>query len=324
MAADINNSVRYELIGEGSEGQKIDNFLIKTLKNVPKSHIYKLLRSGQVRVNKKRIKTDFRLSLGDSVRIPPFISPKSEVKTPISIKPEQALLIEKSIIHEDDALIVINKPCGLAVHGGSGISYGLIELLRKSRPDARFLELVHRIDKETSGIILIAKKRPALVDIHKQMRDKSIHKKYQVIVNGKWRKKQLIVDLNLIKTSDEEGQKKVRVVSQEDVVGGSKASRSVFFLKQAFEQFSCIEVKLVTGRTHQIRVHLSHLGFSIVGDDKYGDFSLNKRHAKLGFKRMFLHACELGFRHPLSGEDIFLTAPIPSDFIKLKHYAKTN
>ena len=234
MAADINNSVRYELIGEGSEGQKIDNFLIKTLKNVPKSHIYKLLRSGQVRVNKKRIKTDFRLSLGDSVRIPPFTSPKSEVKTPISIKPEQALLIEKSIIHEDDALIVINKPCGLAVHGGSGISYGLIELLRKSRPDARFLELVHRIDKETSGIILIAKKRPTLVDIHKQMRDKSIHKKYQVIVNGKWQKKQLIVDLNLIKTSDEEGQKKVRVVSQEDVVGSSKASRSVFFSETSF------------------------------------------------------------------------------------------
>lgn len=324
MAADINNSVRYELIDEGSEGQKIDNFLIKTLKNIPKSHIYKLLRSGQVRVNKKRIKTDFRLSLGDSVRIPPFTSPKNDIKAPISIKPEHALLIEKAIIHEDEALIVINKPCGLAVHGGSGLSYGLIELLRKSRPEAKFLELVHRIDKETSGIILVAKKRPALVDIHKQMRNKTIHKKYQVMVNGRWQKKQMIVDLNLLKTTAEDGQKKVRVLSKDTAIEGAKASRSVFFLKHAFNDFSFLEVKLVTGRTHQIRVHLSHLGFPIVGDDKYGDFSLNRKQGKLGFKRMFLHASELGFRHPLTGDDIFLTAPIPIDFIELQSYAKTH
>lgn len=317
----MKNNVRYDLIDEASDGQKIDNYLIKILKNVPKSHIYKLLRSGQVRVNKRRIKTDFKLSIGDSVRVPPFTS-VTEIKKNVSIKAEQKILIQKAIIYEDEEIIAINKPAGLAVHGGSGLNYGLIELLRNFRSEERFLELIHRIDKETSGIILIAKKRKALVDIHRQMRAKSIHKKYQVIVNGLWEKKQLVVDLDLLKITSNDGQKKVKVVAKDTDINGSKNSRSVFFLKDTYKDFSMLEVKLVTGRTHQIRVHLSHLGFPIVGDDKYGNFTLNKSHKKLGFKRMFLHAGEIGFLHPTTGDKCFLKAPLPSEFDKLKLYAK--
>tara|TARA_B100000035_G_scaffold233403_1_gene201629 strand:+ start:5921 stop:6895 length:975 start_codon:yes stop_codon:yes gene_type:complete len=322
MVGTLNNNVRYELIDEGSNGQKIDNYLIKIIKNVPKSHIYKLLRSGQVRVNKKRVKTDFRLSIGDKVRIPPFKSPSKQSKKVISIRPEQKVLIENAVIYEDDYLIAINKPSGLAVHGGSGLNFGLIELLRNSRPESKFLELIHRIDKETSGIILIAKKRKALVEIHRQMRKRSIHKKYQAMVNGKWVKKQMIVDLNLLKISSSDGQKKVKVLPKHENLGGSKDSRSVFFLRKTFPHLSMLDVKLVTGRTHQIRVHLSHLGFPIVGDDKYGNFSLNKTQKKFGFKRMFLHAGELGFVHPLTEKDLFLTAPLPKEFIELQEYAK--
>ena len=322
MVGILNNSVRYEVIDEGSNGQKIDNYLIKIIKNVPKSHIYKLLRSGQVRVNKKRVKTDFRLSIGDSVRIPPFKSSSKQSKKVVSIRPEQKVLVEDAVIYEDDALIAINKPSGLAVHGGSGLNFGLIELLRNSRPEAKFLELIHRIDKETSGIILIAKKRKALVEMHRQMRKRSIHKKYQVMVNGSWKKKQLIVDLNLLKSSSIDGSKKVRVLPKHQNEHGAIDSRSVFFLRQTFADLSMLDVKLVTGRTHQIRVHLSHLGFPIVGDDKYGNFSLNKYQKKIGFKRMFLHASELGFVHPLTEKDLFLSAPLPKEFIELQEYAK--
>ena len=322
MVGILNNSVRYEVIDEGSNGQKIDNYLIKIIKNVPKSHIYKLLRSGQVRVNKKRVRTDFRLSIGDSVRIPPFKSSSKQSKKVISIKPEQKVLVEDAVIFEDDALIAINKPSGLAVHGGSGLNFGLIELLRNSRPEAKFLELIHRIDKETSGIILIAKKRKALVEIHRQMRKRSIHKKYQVMVNGRWEKKQLIVDLNLLKSSLSDGSKKVKVLPKNQNEDRSKDSRSVFFLRKTFTNLSMLDVKLVTGRTHQIRVHLSHLGFPIVGDDKYGNFSLNKNQKKFGFKRMFLHAGELGFVHPLTEKNLFLLAPLPKEFIALQEYAK--
>ena len=238
---------------------------------------------------------------------------------PTSASPKPAIAEVAPI---DDALIAINKPSGLAVHGGSGLNFGLIELLRNSRPEAKFLELIHRIDKETSGIILIAKKRKALVEIHRQMRKRSIHKKYQVMVNGRWEKKQLIVDLNLLKSSSSDGSKKVKVLPQHQNEHGSKDSRSVFFLRKTFADLSMLDVKLVTGRTHQIRVHLSHLGFPIVGDDKYGNFSLNKNQKKFGFKRMFLHASELGFIHPLTEKDLFLSAPLPKEFIELQEYAK--
>jgi len=308
------NKVIYETINESSNGQKIDNFLIKFLKNVPKSHIYKILRSGQVRVNKKRVKTDFRLTLNDSVRIPPvdfLIKKKSSLQ---NLNLEQFNIIEDNILFEDDYLLALNKPSGIAVHGGSGLSFGVIELIRNWRKDQVFFELVHRIDKDTSGALLVAKKRSALVAIHKQMREKKIHKKYQVIVKGIWKEKQKIVDLNLLKTTSDNGQRKVRVIKELSNNSTIKKSRSVFFLKKNFGLYTLLEVKLITGRTHQIRTHLSHLGFPILGDDKYGDFILNKSLRKVGLKKMLLHAAELGFIHPISKENILLKAPLPNHF----------
>ena len=317
MTDQIEKKVTYRIVDEGSAAQKIDNFLIKILKGVPKSHIYKLLRSGQVRVNKKRVRTEFKLTLGDSVRIPPVdFRPKTATPQVIASKKVENSILD-NILYEDDSLIALNKPSGVAVHGGSGVSFGVIELFRKLRPNAKFLELIHRIDKETSGVLLIAKKRLALVGIHKQMRDKSIHKKYEVIVHGEWNKKQLIVDLNLLKRSDVDGQKKVSVVKDSNNSGNAKKSRSVFFLKKNFKNFTFLEVKLITGRTHQIRVHLSHLGFPIVGDQKYGDFELNKKFRKVGLGRMFLHASEVAFNHPISMDKIYFSAPTPKEFNRI-------
>ena len=311
MVSHIKNKVIYEVVDESSEGQKIDNFLIKFLKNVPKSHIYKILRSGQVRVNKKRVRTAFKLSLNDSVRIPPveFLRKKNVGANKIGL--DQHKIIEENILFEDDFLIVLNKPSGTAVHGGSGLSFGIIELVRNVRSDHNFFELVHRIDKDTSGVLLIAKKRSALVGIHKQMREKKVHKKYQVVVKGIWKEKQKIVDLDLLKTTADNGQNKVRVIESGLNNPLAKASRSVFFLKKNFSAYSLLDVKLITGRTHQIRTQLAHLGFPILGDDKYGDFTLNKALKKIGLKRMLLHALELGFIHPTTLENIIIKAPLP-------------
>jgi len=312
MTNTIQKKVIYYLIDESSEGQKIDNFLIKLLKAVPKSHIYKILRSGQVRVNKKRVNTAFRLSINDNVRVPPV---EFKVKERKRITPNKQLegIISNNIIYEDDLILAINKPAGYAVHGGSGISFGIIELVRSVRPNDRFLELIHRIDKETSGVLMIAKKRSALVSIHKQMRQKSMHKKYQVIVIGLWKDKQKIVNLDLLKTKTIDGQNKVKVLSSKKNNTLSKQSKSVFFLNKNFGDYSLLDVKLVTGRTHQIRVHLAHLGFPVVGDQKYGNFNLNKTLSKTGFKRMCLHANEYSFIHPFTEKKIFLEAPFPSE-----------
>jgi len=318
MADDIRNKVIYETVDESSDGQKIDNFLIKFLKNVPKSHIYKILRSGQVRVNKKRVRTAFKLSLNDSVRIPPVDFLRKKSVSINKINSDQFKIIEENILLEDDFIMVLNKPSGTAVHGGSGLSFGIIELVRNWRPDHKFFELVHRIDKDTSGALLIAKKRSALVGIHKQMREKKVHKKYQVVVKGIWKEKQKIVDLNLLKTTADNGQQKVRVIESPLKNPLAKASRSVFFLKKNFSTYSLLDVKLITGRTHQIRTQLSHLGFPILGDNKYGDFTLNKTLKKIGLNRMLLHAAELGFMHPITFENILIKAPMPihiSNFI---------
>lgn len=318
MVSNLKNKVIYKIIDESSENQKIDNFLIKFLKNVPKSHIYKILRSGQVRVNKKRVRTDFKLSLNDAVRIPPVDFLRKKIEKLAKITSNQFKIIEENILFEDDSLLALNKPSGTAVHGGSGLSFGIIELVRNVRSEHKFFELVHRIDRDTSGVLLIAKKRSALVAIHKQMREKKIHKKYQVAVKGIWKEKQKIVDLNLLKISSDNGQKKVRVIDSSFSNPLAKASRSVFFLKKNFSSYSLLDVKLITGRTHQIRTQLSHLGFPILGDDKYGDFALNKSLKKIGLNKMLLHAAELGFVHPVTLENILIKAPMPiyiSNFI---------
>lgn len=302
-------------IDEASDGQRIDNFLAKTLKGVPKSHIYRILRSGEVRVNKGRIDASYKLVLGDVVRVPPIRVAASEKE--VMNAPATAVL-EKTIIFEDDALLVIDKPAGFAVHGGSGVSRGVIEQLRLERPKAKFLELVHRLDRETSGVLLLAKKRAALVALHEMIRNNQTDKRYLMLVAGEWTEKKKRVILDLQKYVLPNGERRVNVVTDKskDKYGEAQVSETIFYLKRHFSGFSLLEAQLVTGRTHQLRVQLAHLGFPIVGDDKYGDFALNKSLQKKGLKRMFLHSAETNLRHPMSGEKLKLVAPLPVELQK--------
>jgi 23S rRNA pseudouridine955/2504/2580 synthase len=298
-------------VDEASEGQRVDNFLGRVLKGVPKSHIYRILRSGEVRVNKGRIDASYKLQSGDIVRIPPV---RVAAKAPLSNAPEPTTSkFEGAIIFEDEALLVIDKPAGFAVHGGSGVSRGVIEQLRIERPRAKFLELVHRLDRETSGVLLLAKKRTALVALHEAIRNNQTGKRYLMLVAGEWTEKKKRVVLDLQKYVLPSGERRVNVIGP-DVMehkGQSQLSETMFYLKQAFEGFTLLEAQLVTGRTHQLRVQLAHLGFPIVGDDKYGDFALNKALQKKGLKRMFLHSYETKLRHPISNEPLTLLAPLP-------------
>lgn len=313
-----------ENISENGSNQRIDNFFFKRFKNVPKSHIYQLLRSGQVRVNGKRVSFQYRLQLGDILRIPP-------IKVPV-VKQIQLQTIPQSrqfsfdLVFEDEALLVVNKPSGQAVHGGSGVSFGVIEQLRAQKPEIKFLELVHRLDRDTSGVLLLAKKRSALVDLHQQIRAGQIEKHYQVMVKGRWPNIKQNVKLSLIKFVTAEGERRVAVATgklQADNLKGPKvmASHTIFNRVKAWREYSLLDAELKTGRTHQIRVHLTHTGFPIVGDDKYGDFALNRQLAKNQngrrsepyLTRMFLHASCIQFKHPLSGQRMKLTAPLPAD-----------
>jgi 23S rRNA pseudouridine955/2504/2580 synthase len=287
-------------IDEGSCGQRIDNFLSKRLKGVPKSHIYRILRSGEVRVNRRRVDQTCRLQLGDQVRIPP-------VRTVERAERDYVPALEFPVLYEDDALLVVDKPAGVAVHGGSGVSFGVIEQLRSARPQARFLELVHRLDRETSGVLLLAKKRSALTALHEQMREGKTEKRYLALVLGRWKNAKQHVKLPLHKFTRPDGERRVMV--REDGL----ASHTVFALQKAWRDYSLLEAQLKTGRTHQIRVHLAHLGFPIAGDDKYGNFTRNRELAKQGLKRMFLHAHAMAFSHPLTGEVLRLMAPLPDE-----------
>ncbi|MDP1559713.1 MAG: RluA family pseudouridine synthase [Nitrosomonas sp.] len=304
-----------ERIKEDSEGQRIDNFLLKYLSRVPKSHIYQLLRSGQVRVNSKRISTKHKLQLNDLVRIPPVRTVESNTSSFKYIIKSNFILL--NTLFEDDALLVINKPSGMAVHGGSGISFGVIEQLRAQHPDWKFLELVHRLDRDTSGVLLLAKKRNALVELHRQIRDGSVDKRYLVLVKGKWRNSKQSVKFSLNKYVTASGERRVAVVTNVDKNQKSVTAHTVFTLQDSWEKFSLLEAELKTGRTHQIRVHLAHLGFPIVGDDKYGDFLLNKMLARkdqeLSLTRMFLHSYKTTITHPLSGKRIQIEAPLAKD-----------
>lgn len=306
-------------IDEASEGQRIDNFLAKVLKGVPKSHIYRILRSGEVRVNKGRIDASYKLLIGDIVRVPPIriAANDKELLENQTNQPAKSVL-ESTIIFEDDALLIIDKPAGFAVHGGSGVSRGVIEQLRMERPKAKFLELVHRLDRETSGVLMLAKKRAALVALHEMIRNNQTDKRYLMLVAGEWTEKKKRVAMDLQKYVLPNGERRVNVVTDKskDKYDQAQHSETIFYLKQAFAGFTLLEAQLITGRTHQLRVQLAHLGFPIVGDDKYGDFANNKALQKKGLKRMFLHSAETNLRHPVSAEKLKLIAPLPQELQK--------
>ena len=287
-------------VGEESVGQRIDNFLIRNLKGVPKSHVYRILRSGEVRVNSGRIKPDYRLVDGDKVRVPPV-----RVATPEARPPARSLALP--VVFEDDALIVIDKPSGVAVHGGSGISFGVIESLRAERPRAKVLELAHRLDRDTSGLLMVGKKRTALVELHRMLRDGEVRKDYVAIVKGRWKGGGRKIDVPLHKYVTAEGERRVSV--RDD---GQQAI-SLFKPLAAGDTASMLDIRLMTGRTHQIRVHAAHVGHPILGDDKYGDFDLNRALVKQGVKRLFLHARQLSLSHPLSGEPLAFVSPLPPE-----------
>ena len=293
-------------VDEAGAGQRVDNFLLRVLKGVPKSHIYRILRSGEVRVNRLRVKPDARLVLGDVLRIPPI---RTGVPSPGTRK-TPPLSSAIPILYEDDALIAVDKPAGLAVHGGSGVAFGLIEQMRAARPTAKFLELVHRLDRDTSGVILIAKKRAALVGLHAALREGRVDKRYQILVKGQWHDAKRAVTLPLTKFLTSTGERRVRV----EEVGGQTA-KTVFYRRQVWTDIdpamSLLEAELFTGRTHQIRVHLTHLGFALAGDEKYGDFAWNKALSKRGLKRMFLHARKLVFAHPVEDREVEIEAALP-------------
>jgi 23S rRNA pseudouridine955/2504/2580 synthase len=310
------------VVDDGSEGQRLDNFLMRLLKGVPKTHVYRVIRSGEVRVNKGRASADTRLMIGDEVRVPPVrISASASQACESTFAPPR----EFPVVYEDDHLLVIDKPAGVAVHGGSGVSFGVIEQLRRARPEARFLELVHRLDKETSGLLLIAKKRSALLALQDQFREhhgaKSIAKTYSALVLGVWPGRCKVIDVALHKTIGADGERVVRAVDDDHADG----RRSITLVKvgEAFDGYTRLDVTLKTGRTHQIRVHLLTQGHAIVGDDKYGDFASNRAFARgealpgLRFGRMFLHASRLRLMHPATGESLELEAPLPSECINV-------
>ena len=302
--------VRRLVVDEAGEGQRLDNFLMRLLKGVPKTHVYRVIRSGEVRVNKGRAGADTRLALGDEVRVPPVRT----AEKPADAAPAPGR--EFPVLFEDEHLLAIDKPAGVAVHGGSGVSFGVIEQLRQARPQARFLELVHRIDRETSGILLLAKRRSALVALQAQFRSRDTGKTYAALVVGAWPARLKVIDVALHKTLDARGERHVLAVPNDHPDG--RRAISLVSVVSPFDGFTLLDVTIKTGRTHQIRVHLAQAGHAIVGDPKYGDFALNKQWARgeglagARFEHMFLHARQLAFDHPASAERITLQAPLPA------------
>ena len=295
--------VSFVIITEENVAQRIDNFLITYLKGVPKSMIYRILRKGEVRVNKKRIKPEYKLAIGDEVRIPPIRVSEKAVPE-ISKNLNKVADLEKSIIYEDDVLLAINKPSGIAVHGGSGLSFGVIEGLRALRPEAKFLELVHRIDRETSGVLLIAKKRSALKALHEQLRLKQMQKNYLALVKGNWPSECKVVQAPLLKNVLKSGERIVKVNTE------GKPSETRFKVEERFGFATLIKASPVTGRTHQIRVHTQYVNHPIAFDDRYGDSQFDELLAKSKLNRLFLHAANVKFIHPKTLQEIQLHAPM--------------
>ena len=309
MAEVSKNSVTTTLITENEHGQRLDNLLLKKCKGVPKSHVYSIVRSGQVRVNGRRAEVSYRLQSGDLLRMPPLRIAVAEHEVVAGAE----LKVHLPVIFEDDGLLVVDKPAGIAVHGGSGESFGVIEALRRQRPQARFLELAHRLDRETSGVLLLGKKRSVLLALHEMFRAgglgggaRGADKRYLVLVCGRWMDPLRNVRLPLLKYLQASGERRVRVSEE------GKAAHTVFRLLARWQHFSLLEAELRTGRTHQIRVHLAQLGYPIAGDEKYGDFALNKALSREGLKRMFLHAWKMRLPHPLHGTELRLEAALPA------------
>ena len=309
MAEVSKNSVTTTLITENEHGQRLDNLLLKKCKGVPKSHVYSIVRSGQVRVNGRRAEVSYRLQSGDLLRMPPLRIAVAEQEVVAGAE----LKVHLPVIFEDEGLLVVDKPAGIAVHGGSGESFGVIEALRRQRPQARFLELAHRLDRETSGVLLLGKKRSVLLALHEMFRAggfdggaRGADKRYLVLVCGRWMDPLRHVRLPLLKFLQASGERRVRVSEE------GKAAHTVFRLRARWQHFSLLEAELRTGRTHQIRVHLAQLGYPIAGDEKYGDFALNKALSRAGLKRMFLHAWKMRLPHPLHGTELRLEAALPA------------
>lgn len=299
----INTAVKMLEISEDEAGQRIDNYLLAKLKGVPKSLIYRIVRKGEVRVNKGRIKPEYKLQCGDVVRVPP-VRVSEKTQAPVSSKLNKVASLEQQIIFEDDCLLVINKPSGIAVHGGSGLSFGVIEGLRALRPEARFLELVHRLDRDTSGILLVAKKRSALRHLHEQLRIKTVQKDYLALVRGQWQSHVKVVQAPLLKNELASGERIVKVSPE------GKPSETRFSIEERYPTATLVKASPVTGRTHQIRVHTLHAGHPIALDDKYGDKDFDAEMRALGLNRLFLHAASIRFEHPKTGETLRLNAPL--------------
>lgn len=303
------NQVQFVTIDGDEAGQRIDNFLLARLKGVPKSMIYRIIRKGEVRVNKGRIKPEYKLNAGDSIRVPPVrVSEKEEVA--VSPKLDKVAALSNCILYEDDHLMLINKPSGTAVHGGSGLSFGVIEGLRALRPEARFLELVHRLDRDTSGVLLIAKKRSALRALHEQLRLKQMQKDYLALVRGQWQSHTKVVQAPLLKNILQSGERVVKVSNE------GKPSETRFKVEERFEFATLVKASPVTGRTHQIRVHTLHAGHPIAFDDRYGDRDFDSQLVGTKLNRLFLHASSLTFTHPSTGEQMRIEAPMDN---QLRH-----
>lgn len=301
--------VRRLTIDDAHAGQRLDNFLLGQLKGVPKSHVYRIVRSGEVRVNRARAAPERRLDLGDVVRIPP-------VRVPDPGRPAPVVPQTFPVLLEDAALLAIDKPAGVAVHGGSGVDSGVVERLRAARPNAPMLELVHRIDRETSGVLLLAKKRSALTAMHAAMREGRVRKRYRLIVRGHWEGGARALRFPLHKFHTPEGERRV-VVRDGGQVAGTRVRPIARLAHPQLGPLSVLEADLETGRTHQIRVHLAHVGHPLAGDAKYGDFELNKSLDKAGHKRMFLHAFLVAFKHPADGREMVVESPLPAAFARL-------
>lgn len=306
-----NQQVRLVTIDEDNVGQRIDNFLLSKLKGVPKSMIYRIVRKGEVRVNKKRIKPEYKLAEGDQVRIPPVRVSEENYRTAPSANLERVSRLEDRILFEDKHILVLNKPAGIAVHGGSGVDYGVIEALRSLRPQQKFLELVHRLDKDTSGVLLVAKKRSALKHLHDQLRHKQMQKDYQALVRGEWQKHDKVVKAPLLKLTLKSGERIVRVNTE------GKASETRFKILQRYDGATLVQASPVTGRTHQIRVHCQYAGHPIACDEKYSEQKFDDSMRALGLNRLFLHAAQLKFTHPDTETEMTVQAPLDPELLEL-------